>query len=76
MADNQKKWFVEFPLYKYKEDVVKLARENDLEIVDALYKNEFDEKFHALDAPKITKKTDKQVAKTVEAAQSDSQSSS
>jgi len=31
------KWYIEFPTLKYKEDVVTLAKENNLEIVDAKF---------------------------------------
>lgn len=44
-------WYVEFPTYKYKEDVKELAQRNNLKIVDAIFqgKNKQCEK-----APKLT----------------------
>lgn len=46
-------WYVEFPTYKYKEDVEELAQRNNLEIIDARFQgdNEQCEK-----APKLTLK--------------------
>ena len=45
-------WFVEFPTFQYKEDVVELARKNGLEIVDKKYDNGNGE----TKVPKLTKK--------------------
>lgn len=36
---KNKFWLVEFPIQQYKEDVVALAYENRLEIVDARFKD-------------------------------------
>ena len=46
-------WYVEFPTYKYKEDVKELAQRNNLKIIDATFqgKNKQCEK-----APKLTLK--------------------
>lgn len=47
----EKIWFVEFPLYQYEQDVVALAQENGLTIVDA----RFDDGTGVTDAPEIVR---------------------
>ncbi len=50
-------WFIEFPTHKYKEDVIELAYDNHLEIVDVRFKSSIDPKLAVSDkdAPKLTK---------------------
>jgi hypothetical protein len=50
-----KVWFVEFPTFQYNEDVVALAKKNDLIIIDARFKGDalYEE---APSVPKLTKK--------------------
>ncbi len=49
-------WFVEHPTYRYNEDVKDLAARQRLKVVDARFKDHFDKKYHAKDAPKLTLK--------------------
>lgn len=51
--DERALWFVEFPTYRYNEDVKKLARQNDLKIIDAKHQAGRDQ---CKDAPKLTLK--------------------
>lgn len=44
-------WYVEFPTYKYNEDVKELARKNNLKIVDAIFQGENEQ---CEEAPKLT----------------------
>jgi len=50
-------WFVEFPVRQYNEDVMELAHEKRLEVVDANFKDSIDPKLAVSDkdAPKLTK---------------------
>ena len=57
MADIKKdKWFIEFPTYQYNEDVVELALDNRLKIVDAQFKGDAIGQFEAPKVPKLTVK--------------------
>lgn len=47
-------WYVEFPTYKYKEDVKELARKAGLKIVDAKFQGKNKQ---CENAPKLTKIT-------------------
>ena len=46
-------WYVEFPTYRYKEDVKELAQRNNLKIVDATFQGENKQ---CEKAPKLTLK--------------------
>jgi hypothetical protein len=35
--ETRKIWYVEFPTYRYVEDVKQLARKNDLKVIDARF---------------------------------------
>ena len=50
-------WLVEHPTHQYKEDVNELARKNDLQVIDARFKDSLDPKsvIDEKDAPKLTK---------------------
>lgn len=50
------KWFIEFPTYRYNENVRALAAKNGLNIVDAKYKNDPIGNFEAPKVPKLTLK--------------------
>lgn len=54
--DNRKFWFVEFPTYRYNEDVKKLARAKGVRIRDARFKEQTDEKLvlPEAEAPKLS----------------------
>jgi hypothetical protein len=61
VKDSRKVWFVEFPTYRYNEDVKELARKDGLKIVNARFKPADGEKtpFEVIaksDAPKLTLK--------------------
>jgi len=47
-------WFVKHPTYIYEEDVAKLARQNDLKIIDEKFKSKFKPEFATKKAPKLT----------------------
>jgi len=55
MIENKELWFVEFPTYRYTQDVKVLARKAGLKIVDARFKDEMD-MTQAPTAPKLTLK--------------------
>lgn len=38
--DTRKIWFVEFPTYRYTQDVLEVARKNGLKVVDSRFKGE------------------------------------
>lgn len=40
---NKKLWFLEFPTYRYKEDVKKLAAKNYARIIDAKFRDQYSE---------------------------------
>jgi hypothetical protein len=60
---NKKIWLVEFPTYKYNEDVKKLASENGLKIIDARYKDGVNPDNVAKEVPKLTLKDKPKKAK-------------
>lgn len=57
------KWFVDFPTFRYQEDVKKLARDNRLVVVDAKFKNDPIGNFAAAKVPEITLKAEYQPKK-------------
>jgi hypothetical protein len=59
MAEHQKYWLVVMPLSQYKEDVKKLARDNNLAIIDARFSKTTDQNRISLDTPALTKKRKK-----------------
>lgn len=67
---KQKYWLVVMPLSQYKEDVKQLARDNNLAIVDARFKESADADRLTDDVPKLTKKRKKK-ASIIEDAQQD-----
>ena len=67
---KQKYWLVVMPLSQYKEDVKQLARDNNLAIVDARFKESADADRLTDDVPKLTKKRKKKAA-IIEDAQQD-----
>lgn len=56
IKETRKVWLVEHPTYQFKEDVKKLARKNDLIIVDAKFKDQYkpEQLVSDKDAPKLT----------------------
>ena len=64
------KWFIEFPTYRYNENVRVLAAKNGLQIVNAKYKNDSIGKFAAPKVPKLTLK-DEYLPKEIVAANAD-----
>ena len=50
-------WFVSFPLAKYVEDVVALAAQHKLEIIDLKFKESIDPLFYAKEVPELTLKS-------------------
>jgi len=63
-----KLWFVQFPTYRYTQDVKKIARAKGLKIIDAKFKNNYNpEKFDiasGAEIPKVTLKTEFQAKET------------
>ena len=59
MIEHQKYWLVVMPLSQYKEDVKQLARDNNLAIIDARFKDMADKNRISLDTPALTKKRKK-----------------
>jgi len=62
-------WFVDHPISQFKEDVKKLARQNQLKVVDSRFKSHYSADKHADDTPTLTKKgkaTLKKEAKAIE----------
>lgn len=55
MSDERQIWLVEHPANQYKEDVKKLARKNDLKIIDAKFAGSIDQEMIAKKPPKLTK---------------------
>ena len=53
MAERNKTWYVEFPTYRYSEDVKRLAKKNELTIVDSKFKGDAKQ---VANAPKLTLK--------------------
>ena len=53
-------WYIEFPTFKYNEDVKALAAKAGLKIVDAQF---YDEDLAAEKTPKLTKKKDESKSK-------------
>ena len=51
MVNEKKVWYVEFPTYRYKEDVKDIARIERLVIVDAKYQGD---ESQVANAPKLT----------------------
>ena len=51
MANEKKVWYVEFPTYRYKEDVKDIARMKRLMVVNAKYKGD---DAQVANAPKLT----------------------
>lgn len=49
-------WLVDFPTYKYNEDVKDLARRNNLKVIDAKFSHEIDKEHVETSAPKLTLK--------------------
>lgn len=56
-----KVWFIEFPTYRYNEDVKDLARMNNLKIVDAKFQGTLKQ---CENAPTLTLKGAKKVSRT------------
>lgn len=54
--NEQKIWLIEFPTFRYKEDVKLLARKNNLKIIDLKYKATISSEFLTDKAPKLTLK--------------------
>lgn len=54
MSEERKIWLVEHPTHQFKEDVKKLARKNDLIIVDAKFADQY-EADQIAKGPKLTK---------------------
>ncbi len=52
------KWFVEFPTFRYNEDVKDLAKENRLVVVDARFKSDPIGNFAAAKVPELTLKAE------------------
>lgn len=54
---KNKYWLVEHPTHQYNEDVSELARKNDLDVIDAKFKDSVDSELviSGKDAPKLTK---------------------
>lgn len=59
-------WLVKFPLYKYSQDVKKVARQKGLKIVDSRFKNGVNSEnvVSATEAPKLTIKPEYQKKET------------
>jgi len=57
MADEIKVWYVEFPTYRYEEDVKATARKAGLKVVDAKFKGDNKQ---CANAPKLTLKKEYQ----------------
>lgn len=60
---NKKIWLVPHPTYQFKEDVKALARQNNLKIVDAKFASNYKQEVLVAEAPKLTKKTAKELEK-------------
>lgn len=58
----KKVWLVKFPTHQYKEDVKELAARKGLKIIDAKFKAEIAEKHIESKPPKLTLKSDAEVA--------------
>ena len=62
--DKRERWYVDFPTYRYNEDVKKIARQKDLKIINARYQGKAEQ---CKNAPKLTLKKEYQpVEKTEE----------
>jgi hypothetical protein len=58
---DSNRWFVEFPLYQYVEDVKALAKANSLIIVDAKFIKDSIGNLKASSVPVLTLKTDERL---------------
>lgn len=64
-VDKRKKWFVEFPTFRYTQDVKTLARKADLRVVDAKFQGK---ETNPSTAPKLTLKKEYQPAEKTDEA--------
>lgn len=64
-----KTWFVKFPTYQYNEDVVAIAKEKGLKIIDA----QFDDGSGIKDAPALTIKGEEPKKRTYKTTESKSE---
>ena len=51
----KKIWLVEFPTYQYNENVVELAKQNGLKIIDSRYAKDYNQDQIATQTPTLTK---------------------
>ena len=56
MAGHQKYWLIDMPLSQYSDDVKKLARDNNLAIIDSRFKDTVNPNRVAQAVPSLTKK--------------------
>ncbi len=63
MSKTQKIWLLDHPVSQYKEDVVSIAKANNLKIVDSKLRSMVKAKNLADSTPKVTKKSESAQAK-------------
>ena len=56
MSGHQKYWLIDMPLSQYSDDVKKLARDNNLAIIDSRFKDTVNTNRLAQAVPSLTKK--------------------
>jgi hypothetical protein len=56
VAGHQKYWLIDMPLSQYSDDVKKLARDNNLAIIDSRFKDTVNPNRLAQAVPSLTKK--------------------